>query len=126
MGLNGFTGVESGNREESKKLYEDALSLSQAAVDSQHISACYTGLGNIYFDEQNYEKALYYYKESLAIDRARKSYSGIAKSYINIGNIQHQTDMFSSAQQYYRDAASFGWDFRRLEAEGKLKSDMAE
>ena len=27
-------------------------------------------------------------------------------------------------QQYYRDAESFGWDFRRLEAEGKLKIIM--
>jgi circadian clock protein KaiC len=28
-------------------------------------------------------------------------------------------------QQYYRDAKSFGWDFRRLEAEGKLKIVMS-
>lgn len=27
-------------------------------------------------------------------------------------------------QQYYRDAASFGWDFKRLEQEGKLKVIM--
>lgn len=27
-------------------------------------------------------------------------------------------------QQYYRDAANFGWDFKRLEAEGKLKIFM--
>ena len=27
-------------------------------------------------------------------------------------------------QQYYRDAESFGWDFRRLESEGKLKVIM--
>jgi len=27
-------------------------------------------------------------------------------------------------QQYYRDAASFGWDFKRLEEEGKLKVIM--
>jgi len=27
-------------------------------------------------------------------------------------------------QQYYRDAAAFGWDFRKLEAEGKLKVIM--
>jgi circadian clock protein KaiC len=27
-------------------------------------------------------------------------------------------------QQYYRDAENFGWDFRRLEAEGKLKIFM--
>lgn len=27
-------------------------------------------------------------------------------------------------QQYYRDAASFGWDFRRLEQEGKLRVIM--
>jgi circadian clock protein KaiC len=27
-------------------------------------------------------------------------------------------------QQYYRDAKSFGWDFRRLESEGKLKVIM--
>ena len=27
-------------------------------------------------------------------------------------------------QQYYRDAASFGWDFKKLEAEGKLKVIM--
>ncbi len=27
-------------------------------------------------------------------------------------------------QQYYRDAATFGWDFRRLEEEGKLKIIM--
>ncbi|MFZ5916776.1 MAG: RAD55 family ATPase [Chloroflexota bacterium] len=27
-------------------------------------------------------------------------------------------------QQYYRDAAAFGWDFRKLEAEGKLKVVM--
>jgi circadian clock protein KaiC len=27
-------------------------------------------------------------------------------------------------QQYYRDAASFGWDFRRLEQEGKLRIIM--
>ncbi len=27
-------------------------------------------------------------------------------------------------QQYYRDAASFGWDFKRLEREGKLKVIM--
>jgi len=27
-------------------------------------------------------------------------------------------------QQYYRDAASFGWDFQRLEEEGKLKIIM--
>lgn len=27
-------------------------------------------------------------------------------------------------QQYYRDAASFGWDFRALEAEGKLRVIM--
>lgn len=28
-------------------------------------------------------------------------------------------------QQYYRDAASFGWDFRRLEEEGKLRVVMS-
>lgn len=28
-------------------------------------------------------------------------------------------------QQYYRDAASFGWDFRRLEDEGKLRVVMS-
>ena len=27
-------------------------------------------------------------------------------------------------QQYYQDAASFGWDFRRLEAENKLRVIM--
>lgn len=27
-------------------------------------------------------------------------------------------------QQYYRDASAFGWDFRKLEAEGKLKVIM--
>jgi circadian clock protein KaiC len=27
-------------------------------------------------------------------------------------------------QQYYRDASAFGWDFRKLEAEGKLKVVM--
>jgi circadian clock protein KaiC len=27
-------------------------------------------------------------------------------------------------QQYYRDAASFGWDFRQMEREGKLKVHM--
>jgi circadian clock protein KaiC len=47
-------------------------------------------------------------------------YNGIAK-YDEPGLILTFEEF---PQQYYRDASTFGWDFRRLEGEGKLKVIM--
>ena len=64
----------------SLKIYRNDLN------DISGIASNYIAIGNLYFEQQNYEYATSYYKDALAYYEELDDKTGIAISYTNLGN----------------------------------------
>lgn len=94
--------LDIGARKEAEAIYQQTLTLAEAANHAGHISACLTGLANILHDEGRYADGLTFLERVMNL-QSDDSVS-VATTYLNIGNIHKSLGSLEKARRYYSDA----------------------
>jgi predicted ATPase/class 3 adenylate cyclase len=74
-----------GDHERAEQLYEESLTLSREARDTQNIASSLLQLGNVKGERGDYEGARRYYEEGLALSRQLDDTALLASYLINLG-----------------------------------------
>lgn len=86
----------------------DAISNSQIIKDTANIGYCYMTLGNIQYDQTNYDQALEYYFKSLNTYKSVQNYAGMSSALIWIGIIyQYAKSDYEAAIETYMEAVKY-------------------
>jgi two-component sensor histidine kinase len=92
---------QSGKQTEAIHLSEEANSLARAIHFKKGEGKAGLVLGNIYLNENNFDKALVFYGQSLKLFRELNFQKGIAVALNNIGNLFYYKSDFKKALAYY-------------------------
>ncbi len=79
--------MEQGNFEESKKLFQMALSIDQIYKNEEGQAHTYSSLGGLHFYLGEYDEAINYYFKSLNLRKQTKDILGEATVSLNLGSI---------------------------------------
>lgn len=81
---------------------------SKAIGDTSNVGYCLMTLGNIQYDQTNYDEALAYYTECLATYKSIDNYAGMSSAMIWIGIIyQYAQSDYASAIEVYKEAIGY-------------------
>ncbi len=81
-----------------------ALKLAIAVKDTVHIPLYYRNIGNIFYEQSNYEKAVFYLHKAMAGYQKNDDYHGIAGIYSLLANIYQLKNDYKKAELNYRHA----------------------
>ena len=81
--------------------YFKSLMLCRELNDKPGVAYNYIDIGNLYYDNENYNFAEKYYNDALDIYLNLKDTLGISATYTNIANAITDSDVTSNAVQYY-------------------------
>ena len=88
--------------------YEKAIYIRLKTFDKNHFSfaSSYTGLGNVYYYQNNFKKALAYYQKTLRIylERYSENHPEVANACTNLGNVYYLKADYEKALEYYRQS----------------------
>ncbi len=91
--------------------------------ENQNISALYTNLGNVYYNQGKYVQAEKYYQKALNIRLKvlEETHPDMAKSYNNLGCVYNNLGKYTQAEEYYQKALNI-----RLKVLEETHPDMAK
>lgn len=87
--------------------YFKSLAVYNNIKDEEGIAINFIDIGNLFFDEENYNFAKQYYNDALEIYEKRKDTSGIATCYSNLGNVFAESGEHKQSIEYYKKAIEF-------------------
>lgn len=97
-----------GKYDSAEMILHTAIANSQITKDTANIGYCYMTLGNIQYDQTNYDNALEYYFKSLDTYRPIKNYVGMSSALIWIGIIyQYAKSDYKAAIDTYMEAVKY-------------------
>jgi len=99
--------AQSGNFEEAKKIYQEILDELTALNDpsvSEQIAIIDNLLGNIAWEQRQFDKAITYYQQALHIFEAAGNDYSAATVYFQLGNVAAGQQSFEQAIAYYLKA----------------------
>ena len=97
-----------GKYDSAELVLQTAITNSQIIKDTANIGYCYMSLGNIQYDQTNYDDALEYYFKSLNTYRPINNYLGMSSALIWIGIIyQYAKSDYEAAIDTYMEAVRY-------------------
>ncbi len=97
-----------GEYDSAELLIKIAMEASEATGDQQNIGYCLMTLGNIQYDQTNYDEALGYYFDCMAAYDSIDNYAGMSSALIWIGIIyQYAKSDYDAARATYKDALHY-------------------
>jgi tetratricopeptide (TPR) repeat protein len=69
--------------------YYRGLSVAQQSHDTTSLAAFYSGIGNVYFEQENYRESIEFYHKSLLLDSASNSSIDIISMIYSLGLAHH-------------------------------------
>jgi signal transduction histidine kinase len=97
-----------GKYDSAELVLDQAIKSSQQIGDSSNIGYCYMTLGNIQYDQTNYDAALNFYFKSLETYKPLENYVGVSSALIWIGIIyQYAKSDYSAAIETYQEAIRY-------------------
>ncbi len=88
----------------AKKYLQAGLDESVELDMPNYIGQFSSNLGNIFYDEGEYDQATKLYFQSLKADESLKDTTGIIVSYLTIGAVYGATDKLDKSIQYFKEA----------------------
>ena len=110
--------------EKALKYYTDAYELSEknGALFSDPLN----NVGNIYFNQGNYQRAIENYQKALAIERASNNKLGVLNTVTNIGITYTKAQQPRQAQKYLDEAFKLSKELQALTALPSIYKASAE
>lgn len=97
-----------GKYDSAELIINESIYNSQLLGDTSNIGYCYMTLGNIQYDQTNYDKALEFYFKTLDTYKPIENYTGISSALIWIGIIyQFAKSDYDKAIETYMEAIKF-------------------
>ena len=97
-----------GKYDSAELVLDEAISSSHEIGDTSNIGYCYMTLGNIQYDQTNYDEALKFYLKSLETYRSIENFAGMSSVLIWIGIIyQFAKQDYEAAIDTYMDALHY-------------------
>lgn len=97
-----------GKYDSAEMVLEEAIKSSQVIGDTSNIGYCYMTLGNIQYDQTNYDEALRFYLKSLETYRSIENYAGMSSTLIWVGIIYQFAKLdYEAAIETYMDALHY-------------------
>jgi eukaryotic-like serine/threonine-protein kinase len=99
---------KTGNHDEAKRLYEQALAIGQAALGSEHplVATRVSDLATVHFSTGDYDKAKRLYEQAHAIQEETlgPEHPHVATTLNNLANVHHNTGNYDEAKRLYERA----------------------
>jgi predicted ATPase/class 3 adenylate cyclase len=99
---------EQGDRDQSRKLFEQALELYRELDDKSGLARTLLGLGNVHLFKNEYDLARGRYEEGLTAAREVGDAQNIASSLANLGELARMRGDHEAARALYQEAFDVG------------------
>jgi signal transduction histidine kinase/tetratricopeptide (TPR) repeat protein len=90
---------------DENKSYENfikSLNIDKSISNKKGIAENYTGIGSLFYNQENYEFAQKYFRDALNINMKLKDSAKIASNYINLGNALSDAGAIEKGLTYYK------------------------